>query len=210
MKSTEVRLATGHGTRDGTRETGRGTSMDKPFVSQMSKVSSLQIVPAKRDAYILQFEYSNNENMEYFKQQIDKKVGSMNHKTNVKGGMTDYGLFLEDSTFTKFLEKFFIPEIHKYQQLFPLGQNIQRKMNFNDAWGNKLEKGNQVVSHGHPSQWSSILYFCDSAPLETEVGTFETFKGKIITISGWMQHWVSPVDKERYSLVWNWNCRWDK
>ena len=34
MRSTEVRLATGHGTRDGTNEIERGTSMDKPFVLQ--------------------------------------------------------------------------------------------------------------------------------------------------------------------------------
>ena len=34
MRSTEVRLATGLGTRDGTNEIERGTSMDKPFVLQ--------------------------------------------------------------------------------------------------------------------------------------------------------------------------------
>ena len=51
--------------------------------------SSLQIIPVKRDSYIIQFEYSNNKNMEYFKKQIDEKVGSMSHKTNVKGEMTD-------------------------------------------------------------------------------------------------------------------------
>jgi len=173
-------------------------------------MSSMHIIPTKRDAYILQMEYSNNENMEYFKQHIDKKLGPMSHRTNVKGGMTDYGAFLKDSTFSDFIGEFFIPEINKYQQLFPPEQNIGGKMNLREAWGNKLEKGHQVVQHIHPSQWSSILYFCDSSPLETEAGAFKTSKGKIITISGWLPHWVRPVDKERYSLVWNWNLIMEK
>ena len=167
---------------------------------------SLEIIPAKRDAYVIQFDYFNNKKIDYFKQQIDENIGLMDNKTNVKGGMTGYRTFLKDSTFTDFLHEFFTPEIRKYQQLFPLGMNIEENIAVADAWGNKLEKGNQVISHNHnSSHWSSVLYFCDSAPLETAVGTFATSKGKIITINGWVQHWVKPVQKERYCLVWNWN-----
>ena len=36
--------------------------------------SSLQIIPVKRDSYIIQFEYSNDKNMEYFKKQHDQKI----------------------------------------------------------------------------------------------------------------------------------------
>ena len=168
--------------------------------------SSLQIIPVKRDSYIIQFEYSNNKNMEYFKKQIDEKVGSMSHKTNVKGEMTDYHTFLKDSTFLNFFEQFFMFELRRYQKLFPLREDtLGEQIKVDEAWGNKLEKGNKVIPHTHPSQWSSILYFCDSAPLKTELGTFATSKGKIITLNGWVGHWVEPVHKERYSLVWNWN-----
>ena len=167
---------------------------------------TLQVIPAKRNAYVLQFEYSNDEKMEYFKQQIDEKVGSEDYNTNVKGKMTDYNAFIKDSTFASFIKEFVMPEIRKYQQVFPIEQSMEDRLRFKDAWGNKLEKGNKVLSHNHAlSHWSSILYFCDSAPLETEVGTFATSKGKIITLNGWINHWVSPVDKERYSLVWNWD-----
>ena len=166
---------------------------------------SLKILQAERYVVVLEFEYTNDERMEYFKKQIDENVGPMNNKTNVKGGMTEYDFFLKDSTFMNFFDKeFFVPEIQKYQQAFTL-PNLQGIANIRDAWGNKLEKTNEVVSHDHRCQWSSILYFCDSAPLKTEAGEFETFKGKIITLNGWVQHWVEPVDKERYSLVWNWD-----
>ena len=171
---------------------------------------SLKIIPAKHigtaDVPIFQFEYTNDERMEYFKKQIDENVGPQDHKTNVKGKMTEYNFFLTDSIFMNFVEKeFFIPEIHKYQQVFPI-PNLTRKINIIDAWGSKLEKTNEVLSHNHRGvQWSSVLYFCDSAPLETEVGSFATSKGKIITLPGWVQHWVKPVMIERYNLVWNWD-----
>jgi hypothetical protein len=171
-------------------------------------LSSLQIIPVKRDAYVLQFEYSNDETMKYFKQQIDKKIGPMSHKTNVKGEMTNFDAFLKDSVFLNFIESFFLPKIYQYQKLFPQNSTFaeEKKIKVIDAWGNKLEKGNQVIHHNHyPAQWSSTLYFCDSAPLVTEAGEFKTCKGKIITISGWILHGVEPVDKERYCLVWNWN-----
>jgi hypothetical protein len=169
--------------------------------------SSLQIMSAKRDVAVLQFKYVNDERMKYFKKKIDENTGPEDNKTNVTGKMTDYGFFLWDPDFINFVnEEFFIPEINKYQQAFP-SPNLLGKMNMGQAWGSKLEKGNEVIPHSHiPWEWSTILYFCNSAPLETEVGTIDTFKGKVVTIPGWLRHWVSPVKCEgRYNLVWNWN-----
>ena len=168
---------------------------------------SLQIIPAKRDAVVFQFEYTNDERMEYFKQQIDENIGPQDYKTNVKGKMTEYDFFLRDSIFKDFINKeFFMVEIYKYQRVFPLLGKLDLHLHIPDAWGSKLEKTNEVVPHKHScNQWSSILYFCNSAPLETEIGTFETSKGKVITIPGWIKHWVKPVNKERYNVVWNWD-----
>ena len=137
---------------------------------------SLKILQAERYVVVLEFEYTNDERMEYFKKQIDENIGPLDHKTNVKGGMTKYDFFLKDSTFMNFFDKeFFVPEIQKYQQAFTL-PNLQGIAHIKDAWGNKLEKTNEVVPHEHTCQWSSVLYFCDSAPLKTEAGEFETFK----------------------------------
>ena len=177
-------------------------------------MSSIEILSAKRiiDGFVLQFEYTNDERMKYFKQKIDENVGPEDYKTNVKGKMTDYHFFQKDSTFMDFIYKeFFIFEINKYLNMWlPLStpnlKGLQGNVRIVDAWGSKLEKGGEVIPHTHPAQWSSILYFCDSAPLETEVGKFPTFKGKIITISGWLNHWVPPINcEERYNIVWNWN-----
>ena len=73
---------------------------------------TLQVIPAKRNAYVLQFEYSNDEKMEYFKQQIDEQVGPEDHNTNVKGKMTDYHAFIKDSTFANFIKEFVLSLIH--------------------------------------------------------------------------------------------------
>ena len=89
---------------------------------------TLQVIPAKRNAYVLQMEYSNNENMEYFKQQIDEKVGSEDYNTNVKGKMTDYHAFIKDSTFANFIKEFVMPEIRKYQQVFPIEQSMEDRL----------------------------------------------------------------------------------
>ena len=170
-------------------------------------MSVLEIIPTKRDATIFHLKCTNDKVMEYFKQKIDENTGPEDYKTNVQGKMTEYAFFLKDPTFINFMNKKFMKEMQKFSQIFPTAKSLVGETRIVDAWGNKLEKGGEVIPHEHTlSNWSTVLYFCDSAPLETEIGTFKTFKGKIITIPGWLRHWVSPVNcKERYNLVWNWN-----
>ena len=153
-------------------------------------------VDKKKDD-IIQFKYTNDERIKCFKQQIDKNTIILSNPW-VKGKMTEHNFFLKDTNFKNFIDEDFTPEIHKHHP--------QDEMKISQAWGNKLAKNNEVMTHNHfHVQWTSLLYFCDSAPLETEVGTFETFKGKIITLAGWIKHWIKPVNKERYTLVWNWD-----
>ena len=33
----------------------------------------------------------------------------------------------------------------------------------------------------------------------------ETHRGKVITLDGFLHHWVNPVPQERVNLVFNWS-----
>ena len=75
-----------------------------------------------------------------------------------------------------------------------------------DSWGNLLKKGEKVERHHHrDAYYSTVIYFDDISPLQTDIGPIQTHRGKVVTLDGFLHHWVNPVPRERVNLVFNWS-----
>jgi hypothetical protein len=90
---------------------------------------------------------------DYFISKIEESINSKennNHKTNVKGKMTPWNFFVNDQNFHKILDKG-VEQIGNFIKL--------RKSYLKDAWGIKIEKGNETLFHNHDEcKFSGILY----------------------------------------------------
>ncbi len=137
------------------------------------------------------------------------------YKTNVKGRMTHWDFFVRDEHFKKVLSYYFKC---LYREGYWLSFFDKQKDRYNttvmNAWGNCLTKEDHVIRHHHlGSDYASVLYFDDHAPLCTDAGEFKTKRGMVITIPSYLFHWVNPLNKNitRYTLAWNWSFtkEWD-
>ena len=90
---------------------------------------------------------------DYFISKIEESINSKennNHKTNVKGKMTPWNFFANDQNFHKILDKG-VEQISNFIKL--------RKSYLKEAWGIKIEKGNETLFHNHAEcNFSGILY----------------------------------------------------
>ena len=90
---------------------------------------------------------------DYFISKIEESINSKennNHKTNVKGKMTPWNFFVNDQNFHKILDKG-VGQISKFIKL--------KKSYLEEAWGIKIEKGNETLFHNHDEcKFSGILY----------------------------------------------------
>lgn len=123
--------------------------------------------------------------------------------TNVKGGMTDWKFFNENSMF----KSFFIYLINKHQLTHPsiFEYFLERKV-ITAAWGNEIKKGDSVDFHTHPGH-HGILYLtggCDlilpelNLKITPEPGDYYIFPPEIL-------HGFPIYEGElnRYSLIFN-------
>ena len=123
--------------------------------------------------------------------------------TNVKGGMTDWKFFNENSMF----KNFFIYLINKHQLTHPniFEYFLERKV-ITEAWGNEIKKGDSVDFHTHPGH-HGILYLtggCDlilpelNLKITPEPGDYYIFPPEIL-------HGFPIYEGElnRYSLIFN-------
>jgi len=122
---------------------------------------------------------AENVDVEYFKEKIDKNLNDLSSRTNVKGGMTDWKLFAQDEKFVSVLKNNF----EGLPYAIPPGV-------LEDAWGIKLEKGQNTTFHDHkPFNVSGILYLSNSStPLK-----FPDLNIEINPEVGTLAAWCSPL-----------------
>ena len=155
--------------------------------------------PITKNLFIIEHQLTNLSFINNFKTLIDKNVGPLNYKTNVKGKMTGWEFFKN------------IPEFNKI--LLEIGQIFNsfnfRAMTLSQAWGNIIEKGDEVMMHNHRyNSVSGVLYLTENGP-----GTyFPQFNktivekiGKFVFFSAEADHGVakSNVKQKRYTIACN-------
>jgi hypothetical protein len=144
--------------------------------------------------------------LRHFKNKIKKDVGGNNYNTNVKGQMSLFDSFIDDKKFNDFINREFLREMLYITGIHPEAfDNFQ--LVIHNAWGNILNKNDYVKAHEHGAcQYSTCLYFSKGESFKTEIGDFEIEEGLLLTVPGYLAHWVNPIkEKERISMVWNWN-----
>ena len=121
----------------------------------MSKISINKYIEKKIDIPIFFSECSIDikDTKDYFISRIEESINSKNNnnfKTNVKGKMTSWNFFVNDQNFHSILNKG-IEQIEKFTKL--------RKSILKEAWGIKIEKGDETYFHNHSEcEFSGILY----------------------------------------------------
>jgi hypothetical protein len=174
----------------------------------MSYSYTLKELPYTTLTKIHEFTYDDEFALKYFEDKIVKNTGSMDYKTNVKGKMTDWNFFIKDPEFKLFISDIFYPAIIKHNPLKGFNESL---LQVKEAWGNLLNKGDSVQKHHHRNgYYSTVIYFDNIAPLQTDIGKIETFRGKVVTIDGFLYHWVDPVPGDRINLVFNWSMLVDE
>ena len=147
------------------------------------------------------------------KTNIDPKLS---YKTNVYADMTHWDQFKKDEDFKKLLHHYLVlcGEANLYPEQY---DKVNDKYHFivQNAWGNLMKKGDYVLKHHHlGSDFASVLYFDNHAPLTTAAGDFPTERGLIITLPSYCHHSVNKITKDikRCTLAWNWSFvkSWDK
>ena len=172
----------------------------------MSCSYTLKEVPYTTLTKIHDFIFKDEVALKYFEKKIRDNVGLNDYKTNVKGQMTSWILFNKDPEFELFIKEAFYPTIFKHKGIL-IGEK-EDEILIKDAWGNILKKGETVERHHHrDSYYSTVIYFDNVAPLQTDIGTIETCRGKVITLDGFLHHWVNPISEERINLVFNWSSK---
>lgn len=154
---------------------------------------------------VLKYYYEDNELISYLENKIISNIKKeFNNITNVPN-MTNWKFFLEDENFKKFINNQFYHIVNAYITFFGHGPK-GFILNLNDAWGNILKKGEEVKPHDHlGTAWTTVMYFNKGTPLYTTFGKFEIKRGLILTMPGFVHHWVPKIEEEeRLSLVWNW------
>jgi len=128
---------------------------------------------------------------------------NMSGYTNVKGGMTAWDHFIDNSDFNKFL----IFLINKHQTTHGhIFKHFMQKRKIKNAWGNEIKKGDSLDRHKH-SCMHGILYLtkgCDlilpdlSIKITPKPGDYYIFPEEIF--HGFDRY---EGDDNRYSLVFN-------
>jgi hypothetical protein len=140
---------------------------------------------------------AENINVNYFKKKIDENISDLSARTNVKGGMTPWKLFNEDEEFIIVLKN----NLERLPYAIPSGF-------VSEAWGIKLEKGQNTTFHEHmPANVSGILYLSESStPLRfpdlnldvyPKVGTIAVWSAPLIHGTGFLQ------EGPKYAIAFN-------
>lgn len=127
----------------------------------------------------------------------------MSNYTNVKGGMTEWGYFLNNSLFNDFIN--FLINKHQSNQS-EMFEHFYEKFTITDAWGNEIKKGDKLNLHSHLS-YHGILYLtegCDlvlpdlNLKIKPKPGDYYIFPPEIY--HGFDE---STQEENRYSLIFN-------
>jgi len=127
----------------------------------------------------------------------------MNNYTNVKGGMTEWGYFINKPDFVNFITYLINKHQITHDTLF---EHFLQKNTIQSAWGNEIKKGDSLNYHLHPCI-HGILYLtkgCDlilpelNLKISPEPGDYYIFPPEIL--HGFEK---SEEDKNRYSLIFN-------
>jgi len=127
----------------------------------------------------------------------------MSNHTNVKGGMTEWSYFLNNSLFNDFIN--FIINKHQSSQS-EMFEHFYEKFAIIDAWGNEIKKGDRLNYHTH-SCHHGILYLtegCDlilpdlNLKIKPKPGDYYIFPSEIC--HGFDE---STQEENRYSLIFN-------
>ena len=140
---------------------------------------------------------AENINVNYFKKKIDENLNDLSARTNVKGGMTAWKVFNKDEEFLNVLKN----NLEKLPYAIPA-------MFINEAWGIKLEKGQNTTFHDHlPANVSGILYLSESStPLKfpdlnldifPKVGTIAVWSAPLVHGTGFLQ------EGPKYAIAFN-------
>tara|TARA_R100000455_G_C6216804_1_gene82544 strand:- start:71 stop:589 length:519 start_codon:yes stop_codon:yes gene_type:complete len=158
----------------------------------------VKIIEKKVPIQIFLYEcVAENINVNYFKEKIDNNLNSLSGNTNVKGGMTGWKLFAEDQEFINVLKNNFegLP--------YAIPPGFMR-----EAWGIKLEKGENTTFHHHnPANVSGILYLTESStPLKFPDLNLDIFP-KVGTLAAWsapLMHGTGFLQEgPKYAIAFN-------
>jgi hypothetical protein len=155
--------------------------------------------PITKNLFIIEHQLQDLSFVNEFKSLIDKNVGELSYKTNVKAKMTDWHFFKQVPKFNKLLL-----DMGELFSAFPF-----RAMTLAQAWGNVIEKGEEVVIHNHRyNHVSGVLYLTENGP-----GTyFPQFNktivekiGKVVFFNGETNHSVAKSfnKQKRYTVAFN-------
>ena len=172
--------------------------------NKLNQDSSSLNISYKRDVNIIFGNYPYPDIIHNFIVSIKSNLNSeMRNYTNVQGGMTDWGHFVDKPDFINFIS--FL--INKHQVSHPiLFEHFLEKRTIESAWGNEIKKGDSLDYHMH-SLFHGVLYLtkgCDlilpelNLKITPEPGDYYIFPPEIL-------HGFHPSeeDNNRYSLIFN-------
>jgi hypothetical protein len=162
---------------------------------------NVEFSTVEKKVFLIEHQLDDLSFIEDFKNLIDTNISELSYKTNVKGKMTKWDTFVSNKDFQKIILN--SVDIIKYF--------AEDGAYCDNAWGNKLENDDEVISHHHigPDMvMSGLLYLTEDGP-----GTYfkefnKTIKekiGKIVFFSPEVWHSVSKsnLNKTRYTLSFN-------
>ena len=114
--------------------------------------------PIEQRTFFYEFQIEN-EDTDYFIKKIEDNIDSeLSGRTNVKGLMTSYKLFINDNLLKEILH----PVVDKVEAVKNFGTG---RMHLFDAWGIKLLIGQHTQAHTHRGSYLSGIWYlndCDN------------------------------------------------
>lgn len=159
----------------------------------------LYVTNIRKTIFLTEYQFEDTSFVKEFKSLIDKNVGPYDFKTNVKGRMTPFNCFIKNKTLHKLLD-----ECTRFLKITNC-----RPTELCEAWGNILDRGNEVKPHDHATmEYSALLYLTEGGPGTYFHGfdiTIEEKIGKIVFFSSEALHSVKGTTKKqkRYTLALN-------
>lgn len=161
------------------------------------RISSFTVTYQKTDTFFFGH-YNKTEILHNLRFKTKQNISEEHsYLTNVKGKRTAWDFFKNDEDFLKMY--------HEIMSLYRKGSGRSKTI-LQDAWGNLLGKGDEVVCHDHDCN-HGIIYLTEGNPIKFPDCNFQfTPKPGDYLISPLsIKHYVDPIkdEKERISVVFN-------
>ena len=157
--------------------------------------------PIEQRTFFYEFQIEN-EDTDYFIKKIEDNIDKeISGRTNVKGFMTSYKLFINDDLLKKILH----PVVDKVDAVKNFGTG---RMRLFDAWGIKLLIGQHTQAHTHRGSYLSGIWYlndCDNPLIFPQLNlNIKPKKNRILFWDPVLRHYTPMVeDKTKYALVFN-------